>query len=75
MPRQRNYVARSPLMRKGGAHIKSKTGQRVRQRLLLEDTLDEWYENNEVNTQEDKNGEPMAPHDVLSRECFLTVLA
>jgi len=70
MPRQRNYVARSPLMRKGGAHIKSKTGQRVRQRLRLEDTLDEWYENNEANTQENKNGEPVAPHDVLSRVCF-----
>lgn len=41
MPRSRNHAARSALLRKGGPHIKSKTGQRVRARLDLEDALDE----------------------------------
>ncbi|MCH9639662.1 MAG: hypothetical protein K0U40_09225 [Betaproteobacteria bacterium] len=38
----RNPVARSPLLRKGGAHIKSKSGQRVRARLTTYETYDEW---------------------------------
>jgi len=67
MPAQRNYVARSPIMRKGGPHIKSKTGQRVRQRLQLGDSLDEWYETNEDNVEEKENGEPEAPHDIFKK--------
>jgi len=38
----RNPVARSPLLRKGGAHVKSKTGQRVRARLTTYDAYNEW---------------------------------
>jgi len=72
MPKPRDWVARSPLMRKGGPHIKSKTGQRVRARLDLNDALCEWYEEDEpnINEQEKTNGEPMAP-----RNLFLSVIS
>jgi len=40
----RNLAARSPLLRKGGPHIKSKTGQRVRTRLSTSDMIDEWQD-------------------------------
>jgi len=66
MPRPRNYVARSPLMRKGGAHIESKTGKRVRERLALEDALDEWFDEEPDNNEEDNKGEQLAPL------CFFT---
>ncbi|MBL1274758.1 MAG: hypothetical protein COB30_001595 [Ectothiorhodospiraceae bacterium] len=54
MPRQRDWVARSPLMRKGGAHVKSKTAQRTRSRLKLEDELHEWYEADVPNENSDE---------------------
>lgn len=69
MPRRnmpvRNPVAQSPLLRKGGPHTKSKTGQRVRARLSTNSAIDEWQENldaelEEVN-QEQENGEQMLP--------------
>ncbi|VAW88707.1 hypothetical protein MNBD_GAMMA16-105 [hydrothermal vent metagenome] len=46
-PKTRNPVARSPLLRKGGVHVKSKTGRRVKSRLSVEDAIDEWYETTE----------------------------
>jgi len=66
MIRPRNRVACSPLMRKGGAHVKSKTGQRVRARLDLDNALCEWYEENEtdINKKEKTDGEPMAPRSL-----------
>ena len=67
MPRQRNYVNRSALMRKGGPHIKSKTGQRVRARLSIYEALDECEteEENEFETHKKENGEREAPHSFL----------
>ncbi len=57
MPRERNYVARSPLLRKGGVHTESKTGSRVRQRLKVEDAVDEWYENTLIELEDNKEEE------------------
>ncbi len=42
--RMRNPVAASPLLRKGGVHIQSRTGQRVRYRLQTQSAIDEWQE-------------------------------
>jgi len=67
MPKPRDWVARSPLMRKGGAHTQSKTGQRVRARLDLDTALCEWYEEDEldINEKEKIDGEPMAPRSLF----------
>lgn len=40
MPAPRNRYACHPLMRKGGAHQRSRGGQRVRDRQLLRDEQD-----------------------------------
>lgn len=40
----RNTVARSPLLRKGGVHQKARSAERQRQRLQVEDAVDEWLE-------------------------------
>lgn len=40
----RNPVARSPLLRKGGAHEKSKTSQRRQQRAAIQTQLEDWRE-------------------------------
>ena len=58
----RNTVALSPLLRKGGPHTKSKTGQRVRSRLSTNSAIDDWYDDIEDNeTQQDENGEQTLP--------------
>lgn len=64
----RNPVARSPILRKGGPHTKSKTGQRVKARLSTTDALDEWFIqseylredslNKEFTSKEKQKGEP-----------------
>lgn len=41
----RNLAARSPLLRKGGPHLTSKTGKRVRLRLSTSALIDEWFDN------------------------------
>ncbi len=46
-PKVRNPVAMSPLLRKGGAHTKSKTGLRVKARQATYDAYDEWLEEKE----------------------------
>ncbi len=67
MPRRnrpiRNPVAQSPLLRKGGPHVKSKTGQRVQARLSTSSAIDEWLEELEEDNlkQEHENGEQMLP--------------
>jgi len=38
----RNPVARSPLLRKGGAHQESKTNERRNARQALENQLEDW---------------------------------
>ncbi len=49
----RNPVAQSPLLRKGGAHTESKTGQRVRDRMKVSSAIEEWLE--EIEDQLDKS--------------------
>ena len=61
MLKRRNPIARSPLLRKGGAHVKSKTGQRVRARLTTQDAIDEWREETETQQKEQNNGEHKLP--------------
>lgn len=44
MPVYHNRVANNPLLRKGGVHIKSKTGQRSRDRHALNDLVAEYMD-------------------------------
>jgi len=59
----RNPVAQSPLLRKGGAHVKSKTGQRVRARLSTGSAIDEWLDDleDDGHNKEQENGEQSLP--------------
>ncbi|WP_353570187.1 hypothetical protein [Candidatus Albibeggiatoa sp. nov. BB20] len=41
--RTRNYVARSPLLRKGGVHEKSKTTQRHKAKKELKKEISDWH--------------------------------
>lgn len=63
MAKPRNFMRRSPLLRKGGIHVKSKTGQRVQSRLSVEEAIEEGYDSteNEKNSIEKKAKEPKAP--------------
>jgi len=40
----RNPVARSPLMKKGGVHEKSRSAERQREKDAVQSELDEWEE-------------------------------
>lgn len=52
----RNPVARSPILRKGGAHVQPKSGQRACGRRELESLLDEWLDQDtECESQGGKN--------------------
>lgn len=42
MPRPRNYVARNPLLRKGGAHERTRSSGRQREHLETRDLVDQW---------------------------------
>lgn len=53
----RNPVARSPLMRKGGVHEKSKTAKRQSSRQLLNTQLDDWREELEFERSLRSNSE------------------
>lgn len=63
----RNPVARSPLLRKGGVHQKSKTGQRVQARLALHSVLEEWLDEPDIanHNQEQNIGEQTLPDVVI----------
>ena len=67
MSKSRDWVARSPLMQKGGPHTKSKTGQRVRARLNLDQALCDYYEevNIDIDEKEKIDGEPTAPRSLF----------
>jgi hypothetical protein len=60
----RNPVARSPLLKKGGVHEKSKTGQRVNNRLHTQSAIDEWLEQieDETLTQDSNKGSNSSPY-------------
>ncbi len=54
----RNQVALNPLLKKGGAHQKSKSSQRSNERYKINSYLDEWYEeqqNKRVKGKEESN--------------------
>lgn len=40
----RNPVARSPIMKKGGVHEKSRTSERQQEKDVVQHELDEWEE-------------------------------
>lgn len=42
----RNPIARSPFLRKGGAHVKSKSSQRFQIKRDVKKAMDEWKKNN-----------------------------
>lgn len=65
----RNPIAQSPLLRKGGAHAKSKTGQRVRARINTDSAIEEWLDEVEDNSPVQDNGELKLP-DFLLVFCF-----
>lgn len=71
MPRRnrpiRNPVAQSPLLHKGGPHVKSKTGQRAQARLSTNSAVDEWQEELEEDklNHEQENGERRLPESLL----------
>ncbi len=45
IPRIGNLAAQSPLMRKGGVHIESKSSIRHKQKKKITKRVDEWYQN------------------------------
>lgn len=53
----RNPVAQSPLLRKGGAHTQSRTGQRVRSRVSVSSAIEDWQNEIEVNDSLNTNKE------------------
>lgn len=59
-PFYRNPVAQSPLLRKGGVHQVSKSGQRAQARTSLSNALDEWMEEVEL-VKAEKEGELCSP--------------
>ena len=67
MTKRRNPIARSPLLRKGGAHVKSKTGQRVRARLTTQNAIDEWQEELNDKREEQNIREQQLPDSFLVR--------
>jgi len=67
---RRNPVARSPLMRKGGAHVKSKTGQRTKNRQSTLYAVDEWYEEQDDQNTDKNNGEQGLPDLLVKRPLF-----
>jgi hypothetical protein len=55
-------VARSPLLRKGGAHQRSTGAERQRQRLSLDDAIEEWLETrDEASSEERETGGSGSP--------------
>lgn len=71
MPVYRNLYVMHPLMRKGGAHIKSKSGQRNRDRCHLNDEvseyLDEYYDLDDSDPEyAGMTGEMEGEHDAPS---------
>jgi len=66
MPVVRNPYARHPLLRKGGAHIRSKTGQRSRDHYDLLDEaaecLEEYFQQKESDS-DDLAGDMEREHD------------
>lgn len=53
-PVRRNLAARSPLMRKGGVHLKSRSSKRHLLEDQLDDALEEWLEE-QANVSEERD--------------------
>lgn len=58
MPKQRNPFACSPIMRKGGVHRQSKTGQRRSNKNKLLDEVDEYLDELEQTQKNRIIGKP-----------------
>ena len=57
MPTRRNPVVRhGALLRKGGAHTKTVSGQRHQSRLQLEDEIDDYFLHQEKSTSKPDSG-------------------
>ncbi len=52
----RNTVARSPLLRKGGAHQRVRSGERQRDKLQTSDALQEWLEERQTKREKPPDG-------------------
>ncbi len=75
----RNPVAQSPLLRKGGVHTESKTGQRVRDRMKVSSAIDEWAEEIEDRLDQSENvGSNGSPFSWVvkrsKKECVIKML-
>lgn len=53
-----NPVARSPLLRKGGAHQRERSGERQQSQQQLDSLLDEWYEDQQNNGETSSFAKP-----------------
>ena len=63
----RNPVARSPLLRKGGPHQQSKTGQRVQTRISTQSLAEEWLdERDDLHQEEGVIGEQQLPDSFVA---------
>ncbi len=38
----KNHIARAPILRKGGAHVKAKSSQRAKIKKIIKKSVDEW---------------------------------
>ena len=66
--RFRNPVAQSPLLRKGGPHERSRSGERQNQRQALEAELDSWRD--ETDDLEWQTEEPVPKGTDSSSSCI-----
>lgn len=60
MPQRRNRHACDPIMRKGGPHVRSRTGQRQQARHQLQDEADEIMEERKTLPRRDRGNENCA---------------
>ena len=68
--RFRNPVARSPLLRKGGPHQISRSGERQSRRQALEAELDNWWEeSDELDWQTEESAPDGADSPRLIHPC------
>ncbi len=69
----RNHVAQNPLLRKGGAHQKSRSSQRSTNRRKLNSYLDEWYEDEHNEKSNNKGIKEEQDSSSFFCHCFYVV--
>ncbi len=55
MPAPRNPYTWAPIMRKGGAHVRSRSGQRFNANQSLQDEIDDYFSERNVIEPEQKS--------------------